>query len=369
MPDNVPPLKSLLSHRLLGRILQPDGVGAELLLIRRAWEAEGNPLPKASDFAFVGRGSGTHLLKLASPRAGAGQSVVRVVRSGANRHPSLVPSIDAKKARVAKIVFRPLEVAGFAPRHIVEHVLNPDELSPIVLSGFAAAFGQDALDALRDALTKPLQVVGRLPVAEFPIVFLPRPGGGDLQASPLAPAEAYIRMEEVTAPFFLKREEGQSPRRGSWHRQEVSAKPQNISGAVGKRRTRFMAQMPRALSQWEAELHRYAHGGSFPRWRDDAVAEAVMRYADLLDRSKLYSNQDIRQALDRRADALIHAAREFMAEVAAEVGASQPEGKPPSPPSVIDLIVSRQWKGDGRARARMVLTSEHFRKRLAAVGG
>ncbi len=203
MSDYLPKLDDLLSHRSLGRILKTDDIAAEFMLIRRTWEATGKPIPTAADFAFVARGSGTHLLKLVSPRAPAGQSVLRIVRVGANRHPVLVPSIDAKKAPVAKIVFRPLEVVGHPPRPLADHILNPDDLSPTVLEGFAGAFGQDALAELRKALAAPLCSVSSLPVAEFPIVFLPRPGGGDLQATPLAPAEAYVRMDEVTAPLSL----------------------------------------------------------------------------------------------------------------------------------------------------------------------
>ena len=269
---------------------------------------------------------------------------------GAGQHPDLVPSIDAKKAPVAKIVFRPLEVAGHAPRHLADHILSPDDLSPTVLEGFATAFGRDALEELRGALTAPLPPVTRLPSAEFPTVFLPRPGGGDIQATPLAPAETYVRMNEVAAPYFLKREEGRpQPPRGRWHHQEVSSKPQNISGAVGKRRTRFLAKMPLVLDWWEAELHRYPRGGAFPLWHNAAVVDAVMGYGDLLGQSRTYNNQDIRRGLDRRADKLIVGALAFIAETVADAGLSYPAAELPTPPSVVDLLLRRRWTGAGNS--------------------
>lgn len=361
---DTPPISidELLSHRRLGRILQADQVFAEFALIRRTWSEDGKPLPGPGDFARVGRGSGTHLLKLASPRASASENVLRFRTAGANRQPDLVPSLDAKMARVAKIAYRPFEVAGHPVRHLADHILNPDDLSPSILEGFADAFGQEALAALRDALTEPLPPVTRLPPAEFPIIFLPRPGGGDLQATPLAPAGAYVRMSEVTA---LKQGANHpAPRRGRWHRQHVSGKPQNISGAVGPRRTRFLATMPRLLDRRDAEIRRYALGGKFPPWRDEAVAAEVERYADLVDRQASYSNQDIRKGADRHADTLIGAARAFVDEIMADARASHPDASLPAPPALADVILRRPWKDDGFDRARRVLTGDHFRGRL-----
>lgn len=366
MTDTPPiPIDELLSHRRLGRVLQAGQLSTEFALIRKAWSEGDKPLPVPNDFARVGRGSGTHLLKLVSPRASTSENVLRFRAAGANRQPDLVPSLDAKMARVAKIVFRPLEVAGHPVRHLADHILNPDDLSPSVLEGFADAFGKETLVALRNALTELLPPITRLPHAEFPIIFLPRPGGGDLQATPLAPAGAYVRMSEVTAPFRFKQStDHPAPRRGRWHRQHVSGKPQNISGAVGPRRTRFMATMPRLLDRLDAEIHRYVLGGGFPLWRDEGVAAEVERYADLVDRQASYSNQDIRRGADRRADVLIGAARAFVDEVMADARSSHPDASLPPPPSLANVILRRRWKGDGADRARRVLTGEHFRARL-----
>lgn len=378
----MPKLDELLSHRPLGRILEIGGIGAEFALIGRAFEAEGKALPGAKEFQRVGTGSGTHLLKLITTKAPIGQHVLRIRRPTANRHPEIFPSIDAGFAKHCKLVFRPLEVAGHETRSLADHILNPDGVvSPKVERGFVDTFGEEALVALREALTSPLPEIESLPTAEFPIIFLPCPGGGDLQATPIAPAEAYIRFGEVTETYFRKQEEGE-PRvpRGCWSRQIVTGKPRNVSSAVGKQRTRFFATMPPVLDQWSAELHRYAHGGEFPRWsvevitasdgtRTDVVILAVEAYANLLDRSKEHSNADIRAGLDRRAERLIRTARNFIEETLSDARHDDPDVELPAPPSIVAVILRRRWPTkDDRDRARRVLTDDHFKRRLQAAG-
>ncbi|MEM7677507.1 MAG: hypothetical protein AAF449_16020 [Myxococcota bacterium] len=207
---------------------------------------------------------------------------------GANQYPTLFPS-DAKLSPVAKLVFRELEIDGYPSGSLDDHILNPDDaVSQRVTQGFADAFGREALSALHEALTTHVPVVHALPSAEFPIVFLPRPGGGDIQVNPLAPAEAYVRFHEVRfhevrEPYFVKAAADEPrPRRGSWSRQFVADKPQNIGIGIGKMRTRFRATMPRALDRREAKLYRYANGGRFPRWHDRRVLESIKRYSRLM---------------------------------------------------------------------------------------
>ena len=369
MNDEVPKLDSLLSHRPLGRILEVDSVRDEFALIKRAFEAEGKGVPSAEDFQRVGRGCGTHLLKLNSSRAKIGQHVLRFVDAAANRHPELFPSVDAKKSQHCQLAFRPLEVAGHPTRSLVDHILNPDELSSIVTKAFSDVFGIDVYTALREVMTSPLPDITSLPVGEFPIIFLPRPGGGDLQATPLAPAQAYVRFGDVTEPYFRKAEDG-APRqpRGRWHKQFVADKPQNISSAAGKQRTRFFATMPPVLEQQEAEFYRFAQGGSFPLWRDEHVVEAVEGYTNLLDRSVAFSNQNIRDGLDQRATRLIDAARKFIEETLAEAKEASPGIGFSDPPKVTTVILRRRWPKDSYDRARRVLTGDHFKGRLEAEG-
>jgi len=368
MDDALPKLDQLIGHRPLGRILEKDGIAAEFALIRRAFEAEGKEPPDAARLRRVGQACGTHLLKLITPRAEVGQHLLKIQPAGKNHQSALAPSIDAKMAPVAKLIFRPLEVVGQAPRSLVDHILNPDELSVLVEKGFADAFGEDSLEALREALTAPMPDITSLPAAEFPIVFVPRPGGGDLQVTPIAPAEAYVRFRDVTDPYFSKQEDGEpAPPRGQWNRQHVTSKPQNISSAVGQQRRRFFASMPRVLDRAAADLHRYANGGRFPSWSDERVPGAVAEYASLLDRSADYSNADIRAGLDRRADQLIAAARDFIDETLADLERDYPAIKRSEKPTILTVLLNRFWPKDGRDRARRVLTSNHFKDRLEAV--
>ena len=179
MGDEVAKLDDLLSHRPLGRILEIDGIGAEFALIRNAFEAEGKAVPAEREFRRVGAGSGTHLLKLNSARAPIGQHLLRIVREAANRYPELFPSIDAGYAKHCKLVFRPLEVAGHRTRSLSDHILNPDDVvSPKVMAGFASAFGESALNALREALTTPLPPIELLPAASSPSFFYHVPVAG-----------------------------------------------------------------------------------------------------------------------------------------------------------------------------------------------
>ena len=118
------------------------------------------------------------------------------------------------------------------------------------------------------------------------------------------------------------------------------------------------------LDQWSADLHRYAQGGSFPKWRDKDIAVDVGAYATLHDTD--YSNKDIRSGLDRRADALIQGAREFIDETVADAEAEYPDTALPEPPSVTTVLLNRHWPKDGFAHARRALTDDHFEGRLRA---
>lgn len=337
--------------------------------------AEGKPVPTAKTFESLGMGAGTHLLKMITARADISQSVLRAARRGANKTPPFHASVDVKLFAPAGILLDRLHVRGHPPRRLVDHLTSPDDLSPKVCVAFASAFGQDALDALRAALQPKTLPITRLPAAEFPIVFVPRPGGGDLQITPLAPAEAHVSFRQVTEPFFDDAEEGRpSPRRGRWHRQTLSGKSQNIGYAIPASRRRFRATMPDVMVREEAELHAYLQGGPFPRWWDPDVSEAVLGYDKLLERTgaygnvtEPYSNAAIRAGLAARADALIHGARAFRAEILSEARHRLDGAEPPSSSSEAEIIFRRRWKSDERDRARRALSSGHFRDRVREV--
>lgn len=364
-PIPKPKKDDVLSFRCLNRLLQLEDLEAEFALILTFF-------PKgldADDFRRVGDGSGTHLLKLTTPRTSIGQHVLRISGGRSNASPAILPSVNAPDIPIAKFVFRPLEIVGRPPKSIADHLRNPDDISEAVLAVFAKAVGKECLEALRQSLDGDGPSIMSLPATgEFPIIFLPRPGGGDLQATPVSPAEAFMGFKHMSSAWFQKQERDAPPvPRGQWAKQAVSAKPQNISGAIGGPRMRFLAEMPSVLRGYEASILRYARGGSFPSWNDDRLQDAVLLYAARLERA--YTNAAIREGTDRFADRLIASALDFMAEVRLDAmellereGRSGETLRPAPRPSA--LILRRRWNtAETRATAMRALTSPHFRDR------
>jgi hypothetical protein len=324
--------------------------------------------PTPADFHRVGMGSGSHLLKLTTPRAESRQSVLRCSRSASNALPFFAPSLNAPDIPYAKIVYRPLEILGKAPKSVLDHIREPDETSEVVQVAFASVFGDECLDALRSALLDHGQQITSLPdTGEFPMIFLPRPGGGDILATPVSPAETFMGFKNMSAAWFMKQEKDAPPvPRGRWISQSISAKPQNISGMIGGPRRRFLAEMPSVMRDYEAEILRYALGGYFPTWRDGDVVAAVFQYAGRLEMK--YTNTDIRAGTDWYADRLISGALSFIAEVqddARELLREQGTADKmlPHPPRPSALILRCCGEKDGRDEAMKALTSEHFRDR------
>jgi hypothetical protein len=354
--------RSRLSFRPIGEPIQIDEVTEAY---RQMAKEYGKPVTPDA-MARIGGKSGSHLLKLISPRADGDQSVMRHIPKSANRRANLVPSVNAADIPIAKIAFHPIEVIGYTTQCLVDHILNPDDISDRVMESFGAVFGADVLDALKSSLAAEPAPITRLPAAEFPIVFLPTPAGGDLQATPLAPAAAYMAIRQVTAPYYRRQEkEGPKVPRGSWSRQLVSAKPQNISGAIGGSRIRFHARFPGTLDRFGAEIRRFVAGGGFPRMLGAEIADGVLRYADLLERDAKYSNRDIRSGLDRRADRLIREALEFIEDIRAEATLVESSAMDlPVPRPDVILLRCRWPRRDDFDRARQALTGAHFRSRV-----
>lgn len=354
----------VLSFRCVNRILTEDDVEAEFALMRGMLIKA----PVASDFHRVGIGSGSHLLKLTTPRADITQSVLRFARPGSNDLPFFAASLNAPDIPYAKIVYRPLEVLGRAPKSVLDHIREPDDISEKILSDFAAVFGDDCLEAFQSALLGDgLQITSLPDTGEFPTIFLPRPGGGDIQATPVSPVEAFMGFKNMSSAWFLKQEKDAPPvPRGRWLKQSISAKPQNISGMIGGPRQRFFAQMPSAMRDHDAAILRYALGGSFPGWWDDDVEAAALHYAGRLEME--YTNSAIRAGSDWYADKLISGALDFIAEIqeeARELLERESKGDKAliSPPRPSALILRRRWKKNDRETAMKALTSPHFRDR------
>ena len=178
-------------------------------------------------------------------------------------------------------------------------------------------------------------------------------------------------MKRVISPFFEKQvKDGPRVPRGKFHKQAVSSKPQNISGAIGGPRTRLLAEMPPGLAQSDAELYRYVRGGGFPRWREADVDIWVLRYADMLEADKTHNDQNTRAALDRTADRLIRDAERFAQEVMIDARqAAERDGTDPAtlktPPAAGTILLRRRWEGDDSfQKARRALSSAHFEHRV-----
>lgn len=358
-PDG-PKKEGLLSFKSTGRPLTLHEVYDEFLLMHGALE---KPLTAAIAATIIEK-SGSHLLKLVSPRVDGDHAVLRIDPLKANRKASILPSVNALDIPFCKVVFRPLELEGNAPMSVVDHILNPVDCSALVLADFGRVFGEDVLNALRSGLLSPAKVPLKLGAGEFPIVFVPRPGGGDLQITPVSPASAFMGIKRVADAFFLPvTADTPRPPRGRWVKQAISSKPQNISGAIGGPRRRFLATMPSVMQQAEAELHRYVQGGIFPRWRDEDVGDWVLRYGEMLEAHDVFNNSDTRAALDRTADRLIRDAQAFIDETMAETGLIA-QDKMLTPADVAQVLIRRRWKKDGQDRAVKALSSPHFEGRL-----
>lgn len=369
--SSTPGKDKLLTFKTTGRVLQLQDIETEFRLMSEARIADAGASGKAkksftADIATrIGDKSGTHLIKLVSPRADGDHAVLRIERRGANLRPALLPSVNAPDIPFAKIIFRPLEIDGRSPKSVVGHIRNPDDISKFVLGAFETVFGADVLAALRASLLDSSPIPLRLGVGEFPIIFIPSPKGGDLQITPISPATSFMGMKEVAKGVPHPR-----------HEQAVSAKPQNISGAIGGARYRFLAAMPRSQTSHEAELYRFIRGGLFPRWFEPDVEKLLMRYADLIDHDREFNNQDTRQGLDRLADQLTKDARAFVAETLedaermAELQGISSESFSASP-SPAELLLGLCRGGKGFDRARRVLSGDHFahREKQRQIGG
>lgn len=364
------PLKKddLLSFKPVGRPLALEQVPDEFARIK---EALGKPLTPAIAQRICEK-SGSHLIKLVSPRVDGDHATLRFNDPTSNQRVTVLPSVNAPDIPFCKVIFRPLEVTGQdVPMSVVDHILNPVEGSESVLSAFASVFGQEVLALMKTLLTSAPASPTKLAAGEFPIIFVPRPGGGDLQITPVSPAATFMGMKRVTDHYFQKvTPEAPRPPRGRWTKQSISSKPQNISGAIGGPRVRFLATMPPSMQQNDAELYRYLQGGSFPRWRDEEVAIWVLRYADMLEADTTFNNKDTRAALDRTADRMICDAADFIDVTladAADMAAlhdSAAKTLPPSP-SLAQVLIRRRWPTDAdHARARKILSSPHFEDRV-----
>ena len=359
-------IDDVLSFKETGRQIEPKDVSSEFALMKDYLKK-----PFTVEVATrICKKSGTHLLKMVSPRVDTNQSVLYFETPGSDERPRILPSVNAPDIPFCKIIYRPLEIAGRPIRSVIDHVMNPDNTSESILDAFASVFGEDVLDAINTALLEKTNDVTSLASGEFPIVFVPRADGGDLQITPVSPATAFMGVKDaINALYTQKKTDGLRLPYGSFENQSISSKPQNISGAIGGPRRRIMAKMPDTMKQFDAEIYRYIRDGSFPRWRHPHVVDWVIRYADMLERDKTYNNRNTRDALDNMADHLIARALDFIDEIQAEVrfvaeayDIEAPERKKLPDPEKI--LLRRWWSRNEFYKARKALTDPHFKNRV-----
>ena len=366
--QSIPKVKidDVLSFKETGRQIKPDAVAAEFRLMKDFLKKS----LTAQVATRVCEKSGTHLLKMVSPRVDTNHAVLYFDTPGSNERPRILPSVNAPDIPFCKVLYRPLEIAGRSGRSVIDHIMNPDDASEAILGAFGFVFGQDVLDAVKDALFEKINAVSSLASGEFPIVFVPCIGGGDLQITPVSPATAFMGVKDAINAFYAQRKaDGLRVPFGSFENQSISSKPQNISGAIGGPRRRVMAKMPNIMKQFDAEIYRYIHGGSFPRWREHDVADWVIRYANMLERDKTYNNRNTRVALDRMADRLIGGAVDFIDETLAEVRFVAEADDIEAPerqnlPEPAKILLRRRWSESDFNKARKALTDPHFKHRV-----
>lgn len=357
--SDMPKREDIISFKSPGRILELADVEAEFALMKSFLKAE-KPLD-AIVAKRICEKCGTHLVKLVSPRADGDQSTLFIKSKSKNENPRLTPSVNGPDIPFAKIIFRPLEVKDHKTMTLVDHVMNPIDISGQVTAAFKRVFGEDVMNTVSLCLGNPKDVTS-LASGEFPIIFIPSPKGGDIQVTPLAPAAAYMGMKDAISPYFQPQIKGE-PKvpRGRFHTQIVSSKMQNISGAIGGPRRRLLAVMPTVMDASEAELYRFIQGGSFPRWRDPEVSVWIMKYADLLDRHKTYNDKNTRRGLDGFAGKLIEGANLFIIETINDAQTMVTDDqKVPKAPGIDRVLLRRFWAGNTFDRARRALASDHM---------
>ena len=357
----------ILTFRDPGRLLEMAGLPDEFRLMKEHLKGRDFTVQVAERIC---KKSGSHLLKMISPRIDGDHACLYIESSNSNFRPKILPSTNAPDIPFCKVLFRPLEIRDHSTASVIDHIMNADDISSKVLDAFAAVFGADVLETIEQTLLGSTRRVTKLAAGEFPIIFLPRHGGGDLQVTPVAPASAFNNMKVVTSDFFQKQKvDAPKVPRGKFHKQAISSKPQNISGAISGIRTRLLAELPSGLRQSEAEIYRFIHGGSFPRWHHSSIRERILRYAEMLLADSEYNNKDTRRALDGVADQLISEAQIFASEMYADIQQAAERYKIDAQTLVVAItperaLIRRKWMNDDFLKARKAILSGHFQYRV-----
>ena len=366
LPANSPNDKDVLSLQATGRVIDLDAVSDEFGLMKILLK---NPLT-AEVAIQVCQKSGTHLLKIISPRADSNQCCLYFREPDSSVRPEIFPSVPAGDIPFSKVLFHPFEISDRPPRSVVDDIMNPDETSDFILDAFANVFGKDVLEAVREALLNKVNVITELPSRDFPIVFAPRENGDDLQLTPISPAFAFRGVQNAINTLYERKKASreQVPGRACIERQLISLHPQNISPMINRTRHRLMARLPVISNPVMEDIRNFAITGVFPRWRDRDIANLVLQYAEFLGPNVLSDNAETQLALDQMADRLIQLALDFVQETKAEIrliaGPGDRKFVDPVAPGPVKVLLDCQYETD-IYKARVALTGPHFTDRLA----
>ena len=355
--------EDVLSLKSTGRIIDLKSVGDDFKLMQSLLK---NPLT-VEVATRVCQKSGTHLLKTITPRISGEQTCLYIDDPVSSERPEIFPSSDAKDSPFCKILWHPFEITGRQVRSVVDNIMNPDDISDIILGAFADVFGQDILDAIRKVLIGKTYHITELASQEFPIIFVPRPDGRDLQITPVSPMIAFNDVENSINTLY-EQKETYSFDKSSFARQLISGKPQNISPVIAKSRRRLMAKMPNVLNRTESEIYNYVINDIFPRRRNSHIAECTARYADMLEQNKIFNNRNTRNALNNMANFLICDALDFIDNVLTKARNMADEHDiefpdHPNSPGPADVLLYC-CPGNLFDKVRKALTSKHFNHRV-----
>lgn len=321
-PDVEAAEKSLLSFRAPGRPLDPtrEAIADELTKMLDVIGEKFTP----TKLLTVCENTGTHLLKLISTKAETGHSTLRFPYRTSNRPPALRPSGGAADIPYQKFLFRPLEITGHDTRSLADHAASPDAISSVVLAAFEDVVGDELCLQIVDVMKRGPAPVAKLPIEEFPVIFVPSSNGGDLQITPISRAEVYSRMRDVRRPFIQKAPaklsaDAPRPRRGRWSELALTGKMVNVSGMLNGPRIRFHAVVPQVSADDTARLRAYAMGGGFPWIRDNALRDGVTALGEAITAcSRGYTNAAMLRGLEQRATTILRSVHGQMCEIRAE---------------------------------------------------
>lgn len=351
----------VLSFRDPGAPFAADQIGNIYADFKEAASSKDKPFTDdTGKFAQVAQNSGTHILKLLNKQSE--DHVLRLAAPGVNRRPKFFPSMNAALGKYAKIIFQPVAILGVPGyKSLVDHILEPDDISAAIEASFVEAFSKESLLALKEGLLEDRSGVGRLHAQNFPVVYAPSPDGGDLQLTPIAPLQVYADFKGEVIPEVGSKESIRLSR------QEVTSKTQNISIFIGGPRVRFSGSVPPALANGDAGVIRMVKGGPIPAPSSEDLTDRLdhlvkLHYAKTdYAAGKGYFNADMEKGLRRLAGWLIDEAIAWVSDI--EEAAQEIEAEFVMPKADYGLLLLRGYRGDhaSREKVRVALRDSSFR--------